>query len=164
QLYQQFKLDEPWDSPNNKKLIERMPDIYKSPRAEAPPGQTFYKVFVGQRGVSPSPIFVPGQGRSSLIAITDGSSNTILAAEGCGPGRPPRGGRPGRPRPVPVRPEEAALRPEGDERRVPLHGRRAVPGGHVRPEAAPGEVPRQAVPGEGRADPVQQRRRHPGVA
>ena len=28
QLYQQFKLDEPWDSPHNKKLIALMPKIY----------------------------------------------------------------------------------------------------------------------------------------
>jgi prepilin-type processing-associated H-X9-DG protein len=85
QLYQQFKLDEPWDSPNNKKLIERMPDVFKSPRAEAPPGQTYYKVFVGQPfAPPPSPIFVPGQ-RVGMIRITDGTSNTILAVEGGDP-------------------------------------------------------------------------------
>src|SRR5262245_59728137 len=27
-LYRQFKLDEPWDSPHNKKLIAKMPKIY----------------------------------------------------------------------------------------------------------------------------------------
>src|SRR5262249_4330457 len=27
-LYQAFKLDEPWDSPHNKKLIARMPRVY----------------------------------------------------------------------------------------------------------------------------------------
>src|SRR2546421_177216 len=27
-LYKQFKLDEPWDSDHNKKLIERMPKLY----------------------------------------------------------------------------------------------------------------------------------------
>src|SRR4051812_32634281 len=27
-LYKQFKLDEPWDSENNKKLIDQMPKLY----------------------------------------------------------------------------------------------------------------------------------------
>ncbi|HEY7310342.1 MAG TPA: sigma-70 family RNA polymerase sigma factor [Gemmataceae bacterium] len=47
ELYKQFKLDEPWDSPHNKKLLSKMPAIY------APPGvktrqlySTFYQVFV----------------------------------------------------------------------------------------------------------------------
>jgi hypothetical protein len=86
QLYQQFNLDEPWDSPNNKKLIERMPKIYTSPRAVAPPGQTYYKVFVAAdpKAPGPTPIFVPGR-RINMLGITDGTSNTILAAEGGDP-------------------------------------------------------------------------------
>ena len=28
ELYRQFKLEEPWDSANNKKLIEKMPGLY----------------------------------------------------------------------------------------------------------------------------------------
>jgi hypothetical protein len=31
ELYRQFKLDEPWDGPNNRNLIERMPDMYAPP-------------------------------------------------------------------------------------------------------------------------------------
>src|SRR4249919_3311122 len=30
-LYDKFKLDEPWDSPNNKDLIQYMPSIYMCP-------------------------------------------------------------------------------------------------------------------------------------
>ena len=30
-LYNEFRQDEPWDSPHNKALIARMPDIYKTP-------------------------------------------------------------------------------------------------------------------------------------
>ena len=36
ELYQSFKLDEPWDSPHNKPLLERMPQLFAPPR---PPGQ-----------------------------------------------------------------------------------------------------------------------------
>ena len=31
-LYRQFKLDEPWDSPHNKKLIARMPAVLQGRR------------------------------------------------------------------------------------------------------------------------------------
>jgi hypothetical protein len=46
-LYKQFKLDEPWDSENNKKLIEKMPKLYAPVRVKAKAGDTFYQVFVG---------------------------------------------------------------------------------------------------------------------
>ncbi len=31
QLFQQFKLDEPWDGPHNKALLQKMPDVYRDP-------------------------------------------------------------------------------------------------------------------------------------
>lgn len=31
ELYQQFKLDEPWDSPHNQRLLAKMPDVYRAP-------------------------------------------------------------------------------------------------------------------------------------
>ena len=75
-LYKQFKLDEPWDSENNKKLIDQMPKIYVSPLAVAPAGQTYYKVFSTKEG-----IFYPGS-KTRMTDITDGTSNTIMAVEG----------------------------------------------------------------------------------
>ncbi len=33
-LYRQFKLDEPWDSEHNKKLISKMPKIYQGLNAK----------------------------------------------------------------------------------------------------------------------------------
>ena len=49
-LFQQFKLDEPWDGPNNKRLIEIMPKIYApldNPQV-AKEHRTFYRVFHGK--------------------------------------------------------------------------------------------------------------------
>ncbi len=43
QLYQQLKMDEPWDSEHNKKLIDSMPSVYASPTAGK--GTTPYRVF-----------------------------------------------------------------------------------------------------------------------
>lgn len=78
-LYQQFKLDEPWDSPNNKRLIPRMPKLYVSPFAPTEPGKTHYKVFVG-----PDTMFDPRK-NISLVNIPDGTANTIMLAEGGDP-------------------------------------------------------------------------------
>jgi hypothetical protein len=75
QLYAQFKLDEPWDSPNNIKLLGQMPMVYSCPAAQTPPGETVYQVFVGNGA-----IFETTRGRP-LTEILDGTSNTILIVE-----------------------------------------------------------------------------------
>ncbi|OWK34458.1 hypothetical protein FRUB_10429 [Fimbriiglobus ruber] len=74
QLYNQFKLDEPWDSEHNKKLIPLMPITYADPRLPAEVGKTFYKVFVGKDAG-----FDPVKKRR-FVDITDGTSNTFMAA------------------------------------------------------------------------------------
>ena len=57
QLYNQFKLDEPWDSPNNKKLLAKMPKVYASPgRQPKDPNSTFYQVFTGPSACSRNPM------------------------------------------------------------------------------------------------------------
>ena len=47
-LYERFKLDEPWDSEHNKPLIEKMPEVLKSPRGNAPAGHTYYRAFLSR--------------------------------------------------------------------------------------------------------------------
>lgn len=39
-LYQQFKLDEPWDGPNNKRLVSQMPEVFISPWRQRPGAST----------------------------------------------------------------------------------------------------------------------------
>jgi hypothetical protein len=75
-LYDQFHLDEPWDSPNNKKLIDRMSSAYRSPGSKlTEPGRTNYVVAVGQ-----GTVFGEKQG-VKIKDITDGTSNTLMLVE-----------------------------------------------------------------------------------
>ena len=67
-LYARFKLDEPWDSENNKKLVAEMPAVYATPGAAA--GVTHYRVFIGE-----VPYWDWSKGRA-LTEISTGSSNT----------------------------------------------------------------------------------------
>jgi hypothetical protein len=75
ELYREFRLNEPWDSDHNKKLIGKMPALYRSPMIEGQkPGLTTYLVPVGQEAA-----FTGGpQGRLQSNEFSDGLSNTIL--------------------------------------------------------------------------------------
>ncbi len=83
-LFKQFKLNEPWDSPNNKKLIEHMPRIYQPVMGEPKPGMTYYQVFTGPGTIFETPRkLAPGQTPNAMRAtgIQDGASQTILIIE-----------------------------------------------------------------------------------
>ncbi len=72
-LYAQFKLDEPWDGPTNKKLLDKMPDIFSfAPGKGKATHDTIYQVFTGAGTVFPSP---------NSSKITDGAPKTILIVE-----------------------------------------------------------------------------------
>src|SRR5262249_52020517 len=76
ELFQKFKLDEPWDSANNKKLLAQMPKVYAPVRAkEKMPDATFYQVFTGKRTI------FEGTRGARIADITDGTSTTILIIE-----------------------------------------------------------------------------------
>jgi Protein of unknown function (DUF1559) len=108
-LYQQFRLDEPWDSSTNQALLPQMPSEYAPPGSRSADFATNYLVFDGpgaifQTGERPTwfddelnrartpgmqvhpqrpgeqPVYDFGR-RSSLMSITDGPANTILLVE-----------------------------------------------------------------------------------
>jgi len=77
-LYQKFKLDEPWDSEANLPLSKTVIKVYQLPYEEPKKGQehyTHYRAFVGNGAA-----FDLIQG-FKLIQFTDGTSNTLFAAE-----------------------------------------------------------------------------------
>ena len=87
-LYNQFKLDEPWDGPNNSKLLSQMPKIYALPcDSTTPPGHTCYRVFVGNGAAfdpPPPTKLVDGFLLTKGVAkddFPDGTANTILVVE-----------------------------------------------------------------------------------
>jgi len=104
ELYAQYDFDEPWDGPNNRKLIDKMPAVYGYPGIDGRPlsqSRTAYFVFTGEgTALSPSAA-TPVQGAATfgapgekggqtvtakpvgpmIMDITDGVSNTILLVE-----------------------------------------------------------------------------------
>jgi prepilin-type processing-associated H-X9-DG protein len=75
ELFKQFNLDEPWDSENNKKLIDKMPKTYALPNKLSKPGETHYRVLVGGGSMWD---WVQG---TTLAQVTDGLSNTWMVVE-----------------------------------------------------------------------------------
>jgi uncharacterized protein DUF1559 len=75
ELYKQFNFEEPWDSEHNKKLLDKMPDVYRSPKTKGPQSTTYYQVITGAGTV------FEGRNKIRFVDITDGTSNTILAVE-----------------------------------------------------------------------------------
>jgi hypothetical protein len=76
ELYKQFKLDEPWDSANNLKLLAKMPKLFASPRVFVKRnGYTVYQGFAGKET-----LFEP-KAKIMIASVTDGTSNTIMLVE-----------------------------------------------------------------------------------
>ena len=73
--YDQFHLDEPWDSEHNLALVKSMPDVFVSPERTLPPGQTCYVLPHGKG------LMFEGANALRFNALLDGSSNTIMIVE-----------------------------------------------------------------------------------
>lgn len=79
-LYKEFKLDEPWDGPNNKKLLAKMPKVYApvSLVKGTPDDWTYYQVFTQPDGPFP----LKGKGLTQKdISSKDGAAQTFLVVE-----------------------------------------------------------------------------------
>ena|GEM_PF-4325774 len=74
-LYQQFQLDQPWDSEHNKPLLAKMPEVFRSVGIEVQSGYTCLQAPSGK-----GTIMEGGVGRR-FSDITDGTSNTVLLVQ-----------------------------------------------------------------------------------
>jgi prepilin-type processing-associated H-X9-DG protein len=80
-LYNQYDMNQPWDSPHNMALVSLMPSVYCCPSdGPATAGITSYAMLVGPNAISTGPA---GRARNE---ITDSLSNTIMVAETTGGG------------------------------------------------------------------------------
>jgi hypothetical protein len=75
QLFKEFKLDEPWDSEHNKKLLAKMPRVFAMQSQPANATETFYQAFTGKGAL------FDGKQGIKITDITDGTSNTIMFVE-----------------------------------------------------------------------------------
>lgn len=96
-LFREFKQNEPWDSPHNIKLLERMPKVYRLPGADAKDTNTHYQLLVGPKTLYPKYGMAADAatstrngipfGQRGMLAdysignIPDGTSNTIMLIE-----------------------------------------------------------------------------------
>lgn len=75
ELYNEYRLDEAWNSDNNKRVLAKIPDVYRAPGAKADSTSTSYFVLVGEG----TPFH--GDEGSGIRDFLDGTSNTVLAVE-----------------------------------------------------------------------------------
>jgi type II secretory pathway pseudopilin PulG len=75
-LYEQFHLDEPWNSEHNRTLLAKMPDVFKSPNGNFPEGYTSYLAVTG-----PETVFDDRDVGRGFRDIADGTSRTIVLVE-----------------------------------------------------------------------------------
>ncbi|MCA9063444.1 MAG: DUF1559 domain-containing protein [Planctomycetaceae bacterium] len=79
ELYDQFHLDEPWDSEHNRQLISQMPRIYQEDPGNASEEHNGRTRFVAP--MTPNSIFGrPGQA-TRIRDIVDGTSNTLMTVQ-----------------------------------------------------------------------------------
>ena len=98
-LYQEYRFDEPWDGPNNRKLLSKMPVIFACPsRPRAAKADLLATISFGLLACDSHPVSAPDGNTSyaavlgqdcafrGTVAVTikdfiDGTSNTVLIGE-----------------------------------------------------------------------------------
>jgi hypothetical protein len=74
-LYRQYRLNEPWDSPSNKQVLEQIPEPYRSPFDDPKSTNSGYFALVG-----PGTAF-EGSNGVRIRDISDGTQGTLLVVE-----------------------------------------------------------------------------------
>jgi hypothetical protein len=74
-LWDQYRMQEPWDSPHNKLILRQMPDVFRSPFRDLETTNSGYYALVG-RGT----IF-DGKEGIKIQDVTDGTSKTLMIVE-----------------------------------------------------------------------------------
>ncbi len=85
-LYNAYDFSQPWDSPKNKALLDKMPDVYRDPiHGDTKEPYTHYAALVGPKAVfrpegakQTDPLKPPFAGGVGIQNITDGTSNTVV--------------------------------------------------------------------------------------
>jgi Protein of unknown function (DUF1559) len=93
-LASEFDDHEAWDSPKNKPLLEKMPEVFRPTRGKAPPGYTYFRAWVGPKTFFPTPKGIAPDDRKPAWArppvpfaslqpqqVTDGTSYTMMIVE-----------------------------------------------------------------------------------
>jgi prepilin-type processing-associated H-X9-DG protein len=75
-LYNQYDFSEPWDGPNNSRLLARMPPVYACP--SHPNAGSFTTNYAGVFGKN---CVFRGAEPITFASVTDGLSNTVMIAE-----------------------------------------------------------------------------------
>lgn len=76
ELYQQFKLNEPWDGPHNKSLLDEIPEVYRCPSPpRSAPTLTNCLGFEGKGA-----FFEKGQ-EITIESLKDGAGSTLMVVE-----------------------------------------------------------------------------------
>jgi type II secretory pathway pseudopilin PulG len=75
-LYNEFHLDEPWDSDHNKPIVAKMPQVFNNPSYNIEPGKTAYLAVVGDACA-----FDGTDQGLKFQQFTDGTSRTVMFVE-----------------------------------------------------------------------------------
>jgi hypothetical protein len=75
-LYDEYRLNEPWDSPHNKVILRNMPNCFRSPFADEKSTNSGYFALVGKGTM------FEGKDGIKIQDTTDGTSNTLMIVEG----------------------------------------------------------------------------------
>lgn len=84
-LYRQLDFTKAWDAPENLKKLEamEMPKVFEIPGRPAPKGHTYLRIFTRPKNAKGTerPLLREGEKGPGFVAITDGTSNTLMIVE-----------------------------------------------------------------------------------